>query len=103
MGVLGRAKVNTCMCSYSVAMSVIGVVWRDKKGTSNDEPTIEEPAESDAADEITTMDSSVYDGVPVMTNNKFGLLVIWTGDVVMDAFLDCGMHMIFHLRRMMIL
>ena len=32
----------------------------------------------------------------MITNAESGLPIIWTWDGVIDAFLDCGMHMISH-------
>ena len=84
------------MRSCSVAMSVIDIVWRRNKATTNYVPTIEYPTESDATNDNSNMDGEESDGFSVVTTDKSGLPVIWTWDVLLSAFLDCGMHMIFH-------
>ena len=83
-----KGVLTAYLRSCSIASSVIQRIWtkyNPKKGTHNAISQAEDDDDSEI-DDGSTADTMIDSCVPRM----------WEANIVMDSYLDCGMHLIFH-------
>ena len=81
------AYLRTC----SVATSVRDNLWKRCR------PGASDTVVNDEEDDDGTNDGEVNDGfVPIVSDESNVVPAIWRSALMMNAFLDCGMHLVFH-------
>ena len=95
LGVWNQGVMEAYLCSCAVATSVRVIIWRlcrpQKSSASHCVENREETTAECDGDEI----DDGYDPLPTEGGSKF-VPGLWNSALLMNAYLDCGMHLIFH-------
>ena len=90
-GVWNKGMLDAYLRTCAVSKTVREYIWKSRKSSDN-----HDVPEASNEDEGCDSDGELDDGyAPLMTSNGLAP-VLWYCRIAMNAFIDCGMHLIFH-------
>ena len=89
-GVWNKGVMTAYLRTCSIAKSVRENVWNMSRDTTN-------PQSDEVFDSYAEEDGEITDGyAPVIQEGSSIIPALWTCKLLMNNYLDCGMHLIFH-------